>query len=177
MAKGFGDMLGAAIAGLSTLKEVAAQKGREGKQQLDRALVERKRRKALERLGTRVVELVERGRLDPQGFEGELDAVAALDDELARVADGEGGFGGGFGGLGGLGGAAASGFGGAVSAFGGKDPFRRHDTEDEGDEPADLAPARRGDEGHVRANQAWERISQRAAIEADDLPSDDDEDA
>ena len=174
MAKGFGDMLGAAIAGLSTLKEVATQKVGEGKQQLDRALVERKRRKALERLGARVVDLVERGQLDPAGFEGEVDAVAALDEELARVAEGDGGggFGGGFGGgLGGL----AGGLGGAVSAFGGKDPFPRHDTEDGHDEPADLAPPRRGDEGHVRANQAWERISQRAALEADDLPDDDDD--
>lgn len=166
MAKRFGGLLETAIAQLGAVREVVVEKGKAGKLQLDLALINRRRKAALATLGERVLALVDAGVLEVDEhaeLTETLDAVRALDDELARAGE-DPGFGGG-GGFGLAGGGSAL-FAGAVSAFGGKDPFAARSSRVDEEDDADLAPRPAGDEGHVAASKAWERIARRADDDA-----------
>jgi hypothetical protein len=79
---------------LDPARELIAQKAREGKRELDLALLRRRQKAALAELGAAVLDLVERGKLD-EGDHPELSAplahLSAIAEEIAEAGGERGG--------------------------------------------------------------------------------------
>ena len=86
----FGAFMRTAVRGLDSVREVVVQKSREGKIQIDVAMLKRKRREALADLGAAVAELAAAGKITEDDFPtlgGPLSALEALDERIAVEED------------------------------------------------------------------------------------------
>jgi hypothetical protein len=86
----FGAFMRTAVRGLDSVREVVVQKSREGKIQIDVAMLKRKRREALADLGAAVAELAAAGKITEDDFPtlgGPLSALEAIDERIAVEED------------------------------------------------------------------------------------------
>ena len=86
----FGAFMRTAVRGIDSVREVVVKKSREGKIQIDVAMLKRKRREALADLGAAVAELAAAGKITEDDFPtlgGPLSALEALDERIAVEED------------------------------------------------------------------------------------------